>query len=55
MRIGTFLSFSNFLLIMLICVSTTQASIIDLKVTEIMYHPIPGNGQNEKELEFIEF
>jgi hypothetical protein len=40
---------------MLIGVGITQASILDLKVTEIMYHPKPDAGQLEEDLEFIEF
>ena len=40
---------------MLIGLGITQASILDLKVTEIMYHPKPDAGQLEEDLEFIEF
>lgn len=39
---------------MLACTVMVQASILDLKITEIMYHPKPGVGQTEKQLEFIE-
>lgn len=39
---------------MLACVGYAQASILDLKITEIMYHPNPGVGQTEKQLEFLE-
>ena len=41
------------LIILAMCVNA-QASILDLKVTEIMYHPKPDIGQVEKDLEFIE-
>lgn len=41
-------------LFLLFCFVSSQASILDLKITEIMYHPKPGVGQTEKELEFIE-
>lgn len=40
--------------ILLFVIQGLQASILDLKITEIMYHPKPGVGQTEKQLEFIE-
>lgn len=43
------------LLIMLTWVGVIQASILDLKITEIMYNPKPDFGQVEEDLEFIEF
>ncbi len=43
------------MLIMLSGVGITQASILDLKITEIMYNPKPDAGQLEEDLEFIEF
>ena len=42
------------MLIMLSGVGITQASILDLKITEIMYNPKPDAGQLEEDLEFKE-
>lgn len=40
--------------IVLACTKITQASILDLKITEIMYHPTTEVGVTEKQLEFLE-
>lgn len=40
--------------ILSVCFGITQASILDLKITEIMYHPTTVTGVTEKQLEYIE-